>query len=481
VVRQSSAKAPPPVRFWASPPIVLLVAAFLATAIAGPLIGIRQLDAASSAQIRLGDARSELDVLLRTQLAEETGVRGYIATRDASFLDADRPPDPDFDRLALDLEARLRAEGIDRGPEAIEDMRTLHKTWEQDVALPLMRDPGSSRANAQQSQGKFLTDEMSRDAAGVTASLQATGDAVQQSLRRRINATVAISAGVVTLFAIVAFWYALGRASAISRLVREQGLVDALQRTLRVSGRHPARMKMGFAYVSATREALVGGDLLDAWRAGPNLGWFLIADASGKGVEAARHAAFAQYALRALAADADDPAEVLARFNRLFLNTVEDPSEFMVVFLGAFEPRTQTLRYASAGHGTAYVRRAASVEHLPPTGPIVGLDLTQTYTTRTIALAQGDIVLLATDGLGEARSAQGEMFGEERIVAILRDAPADPQVLCDTLVASAEDFSGGIDDDMAIVALRVVPEDGAAAAPFDAIPLLEVVGEDAAR
>jgi CHASE3 domain sensor protein len=469
VVRQSSAKAPPPVRFWASPPIVLLVAAFLATAIAGPLIGIRQLDAASGAQVRLADARGDLDALLRTQLAEETGVRGYLATRDPSFLEGDKPPDPDFDRLALDLEARLRAEGIDRGPEVVEDMRTLHRTWEQQVALPLMRDPASPQAYALQAQGKFLTDEIGRDAAQVRATLQAAGDAVEQTLRRRINATVAISAGIVTLFAILALWYALGRASVMTRLVREQTLVDALQRTLRVSGRHPARMQMGFAYASATREALVGGDLLDAWRADGELGWLLIADASGKGVEAARHAAFAQYAIRALAADADDPAEVLARFNRLFLNTVEDPAEFMVVFLGAFSARTLTLRYASAGHGTAYVRRGSIVEPLPPTGPIIGLDLTQTYATQTFALALGDVVLLATDGLSEARSARGEMLGEERIVAILRDAPADPQALCDVLVASAEDFSGGIDDDMAILALRVIPENGAAAEPFDAM------------
>src|ERR1700676_2950286 len=146
VVRQSSAKAPPPVRFWASPPIVLLVVAFLATAIAGPLIGIRQLDAASMAQVRLSNTRGDLDALLRTQLAEETGVRGYIATGDSTFLEADKPPDPDFDRLALDLEARLRAEGIARGPEVVEDMRTLHRTWEQQVALPLMRDPRSHQA-----------------------------------------------------------------------------------------------------------------------------------------------------------------------------------------------------------------------------------------------------------------------------------------------------------------------------------------------
>ena len=468
MVRQSSAKAPPPVRFWASPPIVLLVFAFLATAIAGPLIGIRLLDAASNAQVRLADARVDLDALLRTQLAEETGVRGYIATRDPQFLEADKPPDPDFDRIALELEGQLRQANLTHGPEVVEDMRALHLQWEQSVALPLMRDPGSRDAYVQQAQGKFLTDAMSRDGAQVRGALTAEGASVRQTLARRINATFAISAGTVTLFAILALWYAIGRTNAISRLAREQSLVDALQRTLRVSGQHLARTQMGFAYASATREALVGGDLLDAWRATEDRGWFLIADASGKGIEAARHAAFAQYAIRALAADNDDPADVLERFNGLFMDTIEDPHVFIVMFLGSFEASTQTLSYASAGHATAYVRRGSIVEDLPPTGMIVGVERDADYETHSVPLGVGDVVLLATDGLSEARAPSGEQLGEERIIALLREAPADAQALCDLLVISADDYSGGVQDDLAIVALRVVQHDGIDTA-FDAI------------
>src|ERR1700682_3015944 len=147
VVRQSSAKAPPPVRFWASPPIVLLVAAFLATAIAGPLIGVRQLDAASGAQVRLANARSDLDALLRMQLAEETSLRGYLATRDPQFLDpADKPPNPAFDRRAKRLEERLRTAEIADGINTVEDMRQRHQEWEQKVAVPLLRNPGSRDA-----------------------------------------------------------------------------------------------------------------------------------------------------------------------------------------------------------------------------------------------------------------------------------------------------------------------------------------------
>ena len=448
----------------------MLVAAFLATALAGPLIGVRQLDEASGAQVRLANARSDLDTLLRVQLAEETSLRGYISTRDPIFMnDQDRPPNPEFDRQAQAFEVRLRDAEIPDAVATVEHMRRLHGDWEQGVALPLLRNSRPGEAYAQQKRGKFITDQMSADAANLRGELSAASSAVEQSLRRRINATVAISAGIVTLFAIVALWYAIGRATAVARLAQGQELVDALQRTLRVGGRRPPRTQMGYAYASATREALVGGDVLDAWRANPNLGWFLIADASGKGVEAARHAAFAQYAIRALAADADDPADVVGRFNRLFLDTFEDPSVFVVLFLGAFDAQTQVLRYASAGHGTAYVRRGSQIEWLSPTGSIIGIDKDERYATESVPLRVGDLVLLATDGLGEARNAEGEMLGEDRVVSLLREAPSDPQALCDLLVVSADAYSGGVQDDLAIIALRVVHDDASAETSFSPI------------
>ena len=435
------------------------MAAFLATAIAGPLIGVRQLDAASNSQVRLGNARADLDAILRIQLAEETGLRGYLSTHDPTFLGADKPPDPEFDRQALPLEQSLRAEGITDAADTVANMRAVHRQWEQSVAIPLMNDPVGRNAYTEQANGKFLTDRMSEDARHVRDALVKEGQHVEQTLRRRINATFAISAGIITLFAIVSLAYAIGSANVGARLVRERSLVDALQRTLRVGGQRLAGTQMGTAYASATREALVGGDLLDAWRNGDGRGWFLIADASGKGIEAARHAAFVQYAVRALAAGADDPADVVTRFNRLFLDTFVDPSVFVVLFLGEFDATTRTLRYASAGHATAYVRRGTMIERLPPTGSIVGVDRSETFGTGVVPLGLGDIVLLATDGVSEARDSAGDLLGEERIAAILHDAPSDPQALCDLLVAEADRYSGGVQDDLAIIALRVVHDD----------------------
>ena len=132
----------------------MLVAAFLATAIAGPLIGVRQLDAASGEQFRLANARSDLDSLLRMQLAEETSLRGYLSTGDQTYLDDNKPPNPLFGQQAQDLEARLREAGIPGGIPAVEDMLDRHRTWEREVAVPLLRDPKSPKAYGQQQQRK---------------------------------------------------------------------------------------------------------------------------------------------------------------------------------------------------------------------------------------------------------------------------------------------------------------------------------------
>ena len=70
-------------------------------------------------------------------------------------------------------------------------------------------------------------------------------------------------------------------------------------------------------------------------------------------------------------------------------------------------------------------------------------------------LAKGDLLLLYTDGLQEARNGEA-MFGEERISAHLRrDPDSNPAVLCKSLAEAAEDFaSQPISDDIAILALR---------------------------
>jgi serine phosphatase RsbU (regulator of sigma subunit) len=445
-----------------SPPILLLIAAFLAVAIVGPIWGIRQLDAESNAQVRLSAAREGVDAIFREQLSEETGLRGYVSTRDKYFLDPDGPPNPAFDRRVEELAKTVEAAGVSEAVPLVMKIREYHDSWEQKVALPLLKDPGRPDSLPIQTYGKLLTDELRDTSGDLRNTLENASQRVEAQLRRTINLTVAISAGIVTIFAMAAVILGLARATAEQHLERERSLVDALQQTLRVGGTKLPRTETGFAYASATAEALVGGDLLDSWRDGDETGWFLIADASGKGIQAARHAAFVQYAIRALAAERDDPGVVVERFNRLFIDTFNDPGIFVVLFLGRFDARTNTLRYVGAGHSTAFVRRGRVVEQLPPTGPIVGLETDSSFSVGTVDLPVGSTVLLATDGLTEARDADGTFFGDEGVAAMLAAAPLDAQGICDLLLGEAERrYNGSIADDLAILAMTVLSqEDG---------------------
>ena len=431
-------------------------------AIVGPIWGVHQLDAESSAQVRLSQAREGVDAIFREQLSEETGLRGFVATRDRYFLDPDGPPNPQFDQRVTDLAKVVEAAGVSDAVPMVLQIRTLHDAGEQKVALPLLKEPGRPDSLPIQTYGKLLTDEMRQASGDLRTALDNASQRVEAGLRRTINLTVAISAVIVTVFAVAAVILGLARATAEQHLERERSLVDALQQTLRVGGTKLPRTETGFAYASATAEALVGGDLLDSWRDGEETGWFLIADASGKGIQAARHAAFVQYAIRALAAECDDPGIVVARFNRLFIDTFEDPGIFVVLFLGRFDSRTHMLRYVGAGHSTAFVRRGTVVEQLPPTGPIVGLEPDSTFGVGTVDLPVGATVLLATDGLTEARDADGTFFGDDGVAAMLAAAPLDAQGICDLLLGEAERrYNGSITDDLAILAMTVLAhEDG---------------------
>ena len=438
------------------------MAALIAVAIIGPIWAISQLDAGANRLDRLGAAGVGLDALVRSQLSEETGLRGFMATHDRYFLDPDGPPNTDFDRDAATLAGTVRAAGLADGVPLVDAIRGFHDRWESLVALPLLANPSRRDSLPKQTYGKLLTDELRASAQLLREAIAGADAQVQADQRRRINQGVAISSAIVALLGIAAVALGLSRATAMRRLEHERSLVDALQQTLRVGGTRLPHTEVGFAYASATAEALVGGDLLDSWRDGEDQGWFLIADASGKGIQAARHSAFAQYALRALAAERDDPGDVVARFNRLFGDTFDDPGIFVVLFLGRFDARSSVMRYASAGHSGAFIRRGMMVQQLPTTGPIIGMERDSAYATRSIVLRIGETVLLATDGLTEARDAAGEFLGDDGVARILASAPLDPQGICDLLVGEAQRRSSGeIADDLAILALSVVArEDG---------------------
>jgi hypothetical protein len=431
----------------------------MVVAIVGEVIGASLLDNASARLARLVAARAELDTLVREQLVDEIGLRGYMATGERSFLEPSVDETPFAVRLHTLRDEVLRAQLPDAA-RRVDDFDRLRTRWHSEVEIPLLADPQRSDSLAKQRRAKDLLSAMRSDAKDARDILDGAQTDVARRLRWRVTLTVGVSIGTITLFAIGAIVLGRSRREAVVALAREQSLVAALQQTLRVDGVVLPRTAVGFAYTSATREALIGGDLIDTWKADSESGWFLIADVSGKGIEAARISAFVQYAIRALSAEYAEPNLVLERFNRLFLDTFENPSGFVVAMLGRFDAPTGRLRYASAGHAIAYVVRADEIEQLGPTGSIIGLDRAETYGQNSLVLQPGETVVVATDGLTECRDATGAMLGDGGVIALLRGAADEPQAICDRLVSEVQRRTGGeVSDDLAIFVLRVLVAD----------------------
>jgi phosphoserine phosphatase RsbU/P len=199
---------------------------------------------------------------------------------------------------------------------------------------------------------------------------------------------------------------------------------------------------------------LMAGDFYDLFRPAPDRLAAVIGDVSGHGIEPSITAFQIKYLLRVYLRQYRDPAQALEELNTQ-LSAFSRVEEFVSLCAVIFDTRAGTLRYASAGHPAAWLWHDHDVRPLRATGPLIMLDPGGVYTSREVELDLGDLLLLYTDGLAEARHGE-QLFGEDRIANHLRRDPGvDPDVLCKSLIEAAQDFaSTPLKDDIAILAVR---------------------------
>lgn len=207
----------------------------------------------------------------------------------------------------------------------------------------------------------------------------------------------------------------------------------------------------------AARE--VGGDFYDFIGVPGESGLLglSIGDVTGKGVPAALMMATTRVLLRTGATAGASPAAVLARANR---QIVEDNRSglFATVLQARLELGSGRVTFANAGHERPILVRAGGrARRLPIGGPLLGLYRTVEPTEMTIALGAGDLLVLYTDGVTDARSPRRGFFGERRLLAAIRDGRGGTAAgVGAAIVAAVDAFSAGAPqfDDLTLLVVR---------------------------
>lgn len=248
-------------------------------------------------------------------------------------------------------------------------------------------------------------------------------------------------------------------------LARERRIAETLQRAMLIkpqAGAFPG-LDVQAIYEPAWDEAMVGGDFFDAFALPDGRVGLVVGDVSGKGIVAAEYTAKAKYALRVYVREGYSPAEALARLNDYLLDTQASADDaplgtpFITLAVAVVTPETGEAVVSLAATEPPLVRRAnGGREILGESGIPLGIDKGETYKDQAICLEPGDLLLMLTDGITEARHG-GALFGYENVERVIADARRDAPLLDigGALLEQARAFAdGNLQDDVCILLAR---------------------------
>lgn len=185
---------------------------------------------------------------------------------------------------------------------------------------------------------------------------------------------------------------------------------------------HEITASAGMTIAASSQSArIVGGDYYDVIQLNTNRTGVCIADVMGKGVGAALLMSNLQAAVRVLAPEVRDPAAFCGRANQaVSANNV--PCKFITFFYCVLDSEHCRITFTNAGHNWPVLAHAdGTFDRLNTDDMVLGTTPKWSYHQRELELRSGDRLVLFTDGITEACSADGTEFGEQSLLDILRD------------------------------------------------------------
>lgn len=207
--------------------------------------------------------------------------------------------------------------------------------------------------------------------------------------------------------------------------------------------------------------ALVGGDYYDFYRREDGVLDMVIADVSGHSIGAALMMAEARSVLRAQIHSFTGTGDILASLNDILYEDLHQSGLLITLFYIKYDPRARTVTFSNAGHAPPLLFRGSepACRKLDAEGLILGVRKGVVFEEKQFRVKEGDLLLLYTDGITEARNSAGELFGAERLCGIL-DARHEesPRAVVDAVLREVAAFTGAsaMEDDVTMIAMKAV-------------------------
>jgi len=237
----------------------------------------------------------------------------------------------------------------------------------------------------------------------------------------------------------------------------ERDIAMAREVQLRLLPTAPPVHKHAELAVSFLPARAIGGDLYDFLEYSDNQTAIVLGDVSGKAAPAALFAALVSGIMRSAVQQKPAPAAMLALLNEALQERKLD-SQYVVMLYALWNDDNRTLTVANSGAVQPIFCRAGENLTVKAEGFPLGMFPGATYEEFNVATQPGDAIVFVSDGILDAENEKGEMYGEERLAALLcgsRDLPA--RHVADAILADVTQFQGAKDrfDDETIIVLRV--------------------------
>jgi len=201
--------------------------------------------------------------------------------------------------------------------------------------------------------------------------------------------------------------------------------------------------------------SVVSGDYCDLISAEDGSMYFMIGDVSGKGVAASMLMAHLNAMMRALAGLGLPLVQIMERASRVFCESTL-ASHFATLVCGRAE-RNGMVEICNAGHSPTLLAQGDTVRTYNATSLPLGLFCNEEFSTEWLQLQRGDLLLLYTDGVSEARNSKGEEYGDSDIIETVRTRSwKSARELVHSCISKVADFRAGTppEDDLTLMAIQ---------------------------